>query len=220
MSLPVVVLISGTGSNLRAILEAIDLGRCRAEVRAVISDRDSALGLQLAQSRNIPTRVVKLKEFADRARWDEALADAVAAHDPALVVLAGFMRVVGAAMIARFPGRIINVHPALLPLFPGTDGPAQALRARVRISGCTVHVVDSGVDTGPIIAQAAVPVLPDDDADRLHERIRRLEHRLLPAVIDGVARGQIELGAEVRVAERCFEADAMLASPSFAVPDT
>jgi phosphoribosylglycinamide formyltransferase-1 len=186
----------------------------------VVSDRDSALGLQLARERNIPTRVVKLKEFADRARWDEALAEAVAAHDPALVVLAGFMRVVGAAMIARFPGRIINVHPALLPLFPGTDGPAQAVRARVRISGCTVHVVDSGVDTGPIIAQAAVPVLPDDDAERLHERIRRLEHRLLPAVIDGVARGQIELGAEVRVAARCFEADAMLSSPSLAVADT
>lgn len=220
MTLPVAVLISGTGSNLRAILEAIDGGRCRAEVRAVISDRESAQGLMLARSRDIPTRVVKLKEFADRARWDEALADAVAGYEPALVVLAGFMRVLGAAMIARFPGRIINVHPALLPLFPGTDGPAQAVGARVRISGCTVHVVDSGVDTGPIIAQAAVPVLPDDDADRLHQRIQRLEHRLLPAVIDGVANGLIQLGAELRVAPRCFDGDAMLVSPSLAAADT
>jgi phosphoribosylglycinamide formyltransferase-1 len=122
-------------------------------------------------------------------------------------------------MIARFPGRIINVHPALLPLFPGIDGPAQAVRAGVRVSGCTVHVVDSGVDTGPIIAQGVVPVLPGDDADRLHRRIQQLEHRLLPAVIDGVARGRIELGAEVRIAERWFDPAAMLASPALALEE-
>jgi phosphoribosylglycinamide formyltransferase-1 len=111
------------------------------------------------------------------------------------------------------------VHPALLPLFPGIDAPAQALRAGVRVSGCTVHVVDSGIDTGPIIAQAVVPVLPGDDAEQLHQRIQRLEHRLLPAVIDGIARGRIELGAEVRVAPGCFDADAMLASPAISASD-
>src|SRR5688572_22641358 len=216
MTLSIAVLISGTGSNLRAILEALDAGRCDVELRAVISDRTSAQGLELARARGIPTRVVKLKDYEDRERWDEALAEEVARHEPALVVLAGFMRVVGKAMLARFPGRIINVHPALLPLFPGTDGPGQAVRAGVRISGCTVHVVDSGVDTGPIIAQAAVPVLPDDDADRLHQRIQRLEHRLLPDVIDAVARGEIELGAELRVATRCFDPNAMLVSPALA----
>lgn len=220
MALPIVVLISGTGSNLRAILAAADAGRCDAAVRCVISDRESAKGLELARSRGIPTRVVKLKDHPDRAGWDEALARAVAEHEPALVVLAGFMRLVGEAMLERFAGRIINVHPALLPLFPGTDAPAQAVRARVRVSGCTVHVVDSGVDTGPIIAQAVVPVLPDDDAERLHQRIQRVEHALLPAVIDGVARGAISLGAELHVAARCFDAGAMLASPAIAGRDT
>jgi len=213
-ALPIVVLISGAGSNLAAILEAIDAQRCSAVVRAVISDRASAKGLELARSRAIPTEVVSLKEFADRDQWNVALAGAIAAHDAALIVLAGFLRVVSPAVIDRFPNRIINVHPALLPLVPGHDGPAQAVRARVRVSGCSVHVVDSGVDTGPIIAQAVVPVLPDDDADRLHRRIQRQEHRLLPAVIDSIARGQIELGAEIRVAARCFDDGAMLASPA------
>ena len=133
--------------------------------------------------------------------------------DPALVVLAGFMKLVGAHTIARFPSRIINIHPALLPSFPGAQGPADAIAAGVRVSGCTVHVVDSGVDSGPIIAQAAVPVLPDDSADRLHERIQRVEHRLLPAVIDAIARGAIELAPAVRIAPASFAADAFLFSP-------
>jgi phosphoribosylglycinamide formyltransferase 1 len=212
--LPLVVLISGTGSNLAAILQAIDARRCAAEVRAVISDRASAKGLELARQRTIPTAVVALKEFADRERWNEALAQAIAEHEPALIVLAGFMRVVNATVIDRFPNRIINVHPALLPLFPGHDAPTQAVRAGVRVSGCTVHVVDSGVDTGPIIAQAVVPVLPDDDDDSLHRRIQIQEHRLLPAVIDGIAHGHIELLPKVRVAARCFDEGAMLASPA------
>jgi phosphoribosylglycinamide formyltransferase 1 len=213
-ALPIAVLISGTGSNLGAILEAIDAQRCAADVRAVISDRASAKGLELARSRAIATDIVALKQFEDRERWNHALVRAIEAHRPELVVLAGFMRVLSPAVIDRFPNRIINVHPALLPLFPGHDAPAQALRAGVRISGCSVHIVDSGVDTGPIIAQAAVPVLPDDDVERLHRRIQRQEHRLLPAVIDGIARGTIELGAAVRVAARCFDESAMLAAPA------
>ncbi len=196
----IVVLASGRGSNLRALLSAIDAGSCRARVAAVISDRSAAPALELAKERAIATKVISPKEHADRAAWDHALADAVASYSPALVVLAGFMRIVGSAMLARFGGRIINVHPALLPCFPGIDAPAQALQARVRVSGCTVHVVDAGVDTGPILAQAAVPVLPDDDVDRLHARIQSAEHRLLPAVVDWIARGALVLDQGPRFA--------------------
>lgn len=191
--LDVVVLVSGRGSNLRALLEAIESGRCRARVAAVVADRESAPALELARARSIPTKVVKPKDHPDRAAWDRALADAIASSSPALVVLAGFMRIVGEAVLARFGGRIVNVHPALLPAFPGLDAPAQAIAAGVRITGCTVHLVDAGVDTGPILAQAAVPVLPGDDADRLHARIQPAEHRLLPAVVDWIATGELVL---------------------------
>jgi phosphoribosylglycinamide formyltransferase 1 len=191
--LPIAVLASGRGSNLRAIFAAIDAGRCAARVAAVISDRPSAPALELARERSIATEIVSPKAHADRAAWDVALAEAIARTEPEIVVLAGFMRIVGAAVLARFPGRIVNVHPALLPSFPGMDGPAQAIAARVRIAGCTVHVVDAGVDTGPILAQAAVPVLPDDDAERLHARIQISEHALLPAVIDWIAKGDLAL---------------------------
>jgi phosphoribosylglycinamide formyltransferase-1 len=220
MALPIAVLISGTGSNLGAILSAIESGRCDARVCVVVSDRDSAKGLELARSRGIPTSVVRIKDHADREHWDQALTHAIAAPEPALVVLAGFMKLVGKAFMERFPSRVINVHPSLLPLFPGTDGPAQAVRAGVRLSGCTVHLVDSGIDSGPIIAQAAVPVLPDDDAARLHARIQRAEHLLLPAVIDAIARTRIELGDAVRVARAAFDESAMLTSPSFGGPRT
>jgi phosphoribosylglycinamide formyltransferase-1 len=194
VTLSLAVLISGTGSNLNAILSAIDSGRCDAVVGAVISDRSSAKGLELAATRGIPTAIVKLSEHADRDAWDAALAERVRAFAPQLVVLAGFMKIVGKHMLAAFDRRMVNVHPALLPAFAGSDGPAQALAAGVRISGCTVHLVDGGLDSGPIIAQAAVPVLDGDDVATLHARIQRAEHRLLPSVIDGVARGTIVLG--------------------------
>lgn len=199
MALPIAVLISGTGSNLRAILRAIDEGGCDADVRVVASDRSSAAGLEIARARGIPTAVVRMRDHADRETWDAALGDAVAVHDPALVVLAGFMRVVGRSFIERFAPRIINVHPSLLPAFPGAHGPADALAAGVRISGCTVHVVDRGVDTGSILAQAAVRVLPGDDVARLHGRIQRAEHQLLPRVVDAIARGRIRLAPEPTV---------------------
>ncbi len=193
VSFATAVLVSGRGSNLRAILEAIDAGRCRAQVTAVLADRGSAPALQLAARRGIPTAVVRPADHPDRAAWDAALAAAIGAYAPSLVVLAGFMRIVGPAVLARFGGRIINVHPALLPAFPGMDAPRQAVAAGARISGCTVHVVDAGVDTGPILAQAAVPVRPDDDPDALHARIQRAEHALLPAVVDWIATGALEL---------------------------
>jgi phosphoribosylglycinamide formyltransferase-1 len=216
MALPIAVLASGTGSNLDAILQAIDAEQCQARVAVVVSDRNSAGALLLARGRAIPAHVVRLKDFATRELWDEALADVVCSHGPALVVLAGFMKLLGAQMLSRFAGRIINVHPALLPLFPGTDAPAQAIAAGVRLSGCSVHVVDGGLDSGPIIAQAAVPLLPDDDAERLHRRIQQAEHRLLPAVVDAVARGDIELGELLRIDPTQFAPDAILFSPAIA----
>jgi phosphoribosylglycinamide formyltransferase-1 len=209
------VLVSGAGSNLRAIAAAIDAGTCDATIALVASDKESAAALTFARERGIETAVVRPKDFADRAAWDVALADRVAVSAPDLVVLAGFMRIVGAPILARFPHRIVNVHPALLPSFPGTDGPAQAIAKGVRIAGCTVHLVDAGVDTGPILAQAAVPVLPNDDAHTLHARIQVYEHRLLPAVIDAVARGRIVLGPAPTFTDAAgFDADAALVSPT------
>lgn len=196
--LALAVLVSGRGSNLAALLSAIDRGSCRARVVAVLSDREAAPALELAKSRGIETSVVSPKQYADRVAWDAALSDRLAALGPDLVVLAGFMRLIGTALLARFPGKIINVHPALLPSFPGLDAPAQAIAARVRISGCTVHLVDAGVDTGPVLAQAAVPVHEGDDAQRLHARIQVAEHALLPAVIDAIAAGAIALGERPR----------------------
>jgi phosphoribosylglycinamide formyltransferase 1 len=212
--LELAVLVSGRGSNLRAIHAAIEAGRCHARIAAVLSDRHSAEALAFAAERGIPARVCRPRDHASREAWDAALAEEVAACAPGLVVLAGFMRLVGPAMLARFPHRIVNVHPALLPAFPGVDGPAQAVAKGARVSGCTVHLVDAGVDTGPILAQAAVPVLPADDAASLHARIQVQEHRLLPAVVDAIARGWIVPGERPTYAEACPFAGGALLSPS------
>jgi phosphoribosylglycinamide formyltransferase-1 len=189
----VVVLVSGRGSNLRAICRAIDASTCSANIVGVVSDKRLAAALEFAEARGIPTRVVPLRKGDDRDAWNGSLAEEVTALKPDLVVLAGFMRVLGAPLLERFPGRIINVHPALLPSFPGHNGPQDALDGGVRISGCTVHIVDAGVDTGPILAQAAVPVLAGDTADTLHARIQVQEHALLPRVIHQIAIGAITL---------------------------
>ena len=189
----VVILVSGRGSNLKAICSAIDAGKCDANIVGVVSDRKKAAALEFADARGIQTRVVSLRKGDDRDLWNDALAETVVSLKPDLIVLAGFMRVLGTPLLERFPGRIINVHPALLPAFPGHSGPQDALDAGVRISGCTVHIVDAGVDTGPIIAQAAVPVVDGDSAESLHTRIQVQEHRLLPAVIHQIAIGAITL---------------------------
>jgi phosphoribosylglycinamide formyltransferase-1 len=191
----IAVLASGRGSNLRAIAEAIERGACSARIVAVVSDKPDAAALAFASERGVATAVVPPKAHASRELWDAALAETVASFSPELVVLAGFMRIVGASMLARFPQRIVNVHPALLPSFPGAHGARDAIAKGVRISGCTVHVVDAGVDTGPILAQAAVPVWPSDDEASLQARIQKVEHRLLPAVIDAIAKGTLTLGA-------------------------
>jgi phosphoribosylglycinamide formyltransferase-1 len=216
-ALDIVVLASGRGSNLAAIFDAIDVGRCDARVVGVVSDKADAGALALAAARGVSTRVVPLARGADRDAWNVALADAVAALAPHVVVLAGFMRILGAPLLERFPGKLVNVHPSLLPAFPGHDAPAQAVAAGVRITGCTVHVVDHGVDTGPILAQAAVPVLPSDDIASLHARIQRAEHELLPTVIDWIARGRMSLAPpslrDAPTPDGCFVAPRFDATP-------
>jgi len=192
--LKLAVLVSGRGSNLAALIHAVSAGTCHARIVAVIADRRGAPALDLAREHGLATYVVAAKDYAERPKWDEALAAQLAELTPELVVLAGFMRLVGSAVLGHFAGRIVNVHPALLPAFPGLDAPAQAVAARVCLSGCTVHVVDAGVDTGPVLAQAAVPVLPSDDPATLHARIQTAEHALLPAVVHAIARGTIVLG--------------------------
>ncbi len=202
----IAVLASGRGSNLEAILAAADADRCDVEVCCVVSDRDDAQALRLAEARGIPAEIVPPKRYADRAAWDAALAASVQRFAPDVVVLAGFMRIVGTAVLGAFPGRIINVHPSLLPAFPGVDAPAQAIAKRVTVSGCTVHIVDAGVDTGPILAQAAVTVLAEDDTASLHARLQRAEHALLPSVLDAIARGDLLLEAPPRYVGRRVDA--------------
>jgi phosphoribosylglycinamide formyltransferase-1 len=183
-----VVLVSGTGSNLAALLEACTDASYGAVVVAVGSDREGTGGVERAADRGVPTFVLRPADHRDRPAWDLALAEAVAAHRPDLVVTAGFMRVLGAPVLARFPDRIVNTHPALLPAFPGTHAVRDALQHGVKVTGCTLHVVDSGVDTGPIVAQAAVPVQVGDDENRLHERIKAVERRLLVEWVGRMAR--------------------------------
>ncbi|NEK58069.1 phosphoribosylglycinamide formyltransferase [Geodermatophilus sabuli] len=180
----VVVLLSGAGSLCAALLAAADEPGYPAAVVAVGSDRDAA-GLEQARSRGIATFSCPLGDHADRAAWDRALAAAIAGHRPDLVVSAGFMKVLGPAVLAAFPGRIVNTHPALLPAFPGAHAVRDALAAGVPVTGSTVHVVDAGVDTGPVLAQQEVPVRPGDDEAALHERIKTVERQLL---VETVAR--------------------------------
>jgi phosphoribosylglycinamide formyltransferase 1 len=159
-----VVLVSGTGTNLQALLDAGTDPAYGAVVVAVGADRDGIEGLARAERHGLPTFVLRVKEFADRAEWDRALTAAVADHEPDLVILAGFMKLVGADFLAEFGGRLVNTHPALSPSFPGMHGAAEALAYGVKVTGCTLFFVDEGVDTGPIVAQSAVPVADDDTA--------------------------------------------------------
>jgi len=186
----VAVLVSGRGSNLRALTETVDEGRGVIEIVAVIADRKGCAALTFARERGVPTAVVRPRDHADRDAWDVALAAAVSRFEPELVVLAGFMRLVGPAMLGAFEGALLNVHPSLLPAFPGMRAPAQAIEAGVCMTGCTVHLVDAGMDTGRVLAQVAVRVRPDDDAASLHARIQKVEHQLLPRVVDAMARGR------------------------------
>jgi formyltetrahydrofolate-dependent phosphoribosylglycinamide formyltransferase len=174
----VAVLLSGTGSLCAALLAAADDPAYPAEVVVVGSDRD-AEGLEHARRRGLPTFVCAVPDHPDRAAWDRALAAELAAYEPRLVVSAGFMKLVGPAVLGAFGGRLINTHPALLPAFPGAHAVRDALAAGVQVTGATVHVVDAGIDTGPVLAQRQVDVLPGDDEARLHERIKAVEREPL-----------------------------------------
>ncbi|MEV6650424.1 phosphoribosylglycinamide formyltransferase [Streptomyces sp. NPDC051219] len=185
-----VVLVSGSGTNLQALLDAIaaDPAGYGAEIVAVGADRAGIAGLERAERAGLPTFVCPVKAYGSREEWDAALAEATAAYEPDLVVSAGFMKIVGKEFLARFGGRFVNTHPALLPSFPGAHGVRDALAYGAKVTGCTVHFVDDGVDTGPIIAQGVVEVRDEDDADALHERIKEVERRLLVDVVGRLAR--------------------------------
>lgn len=191
----VVVLASGTGTLLRALTDAASEPNYPAEIVAVCTDRSCG-----AENTSIDTIRVPLKDFPDRESWDRTLTEVVSAQAPDLVVSAGFMKILGPEFLAAFGGRIINTHPALLPSFPGARAVADALDHGVKISGSTVHLVDEGVDTGPILAQESVPVLSDDDESSLHERIKAVERRLLIDVVAAVAvRGVITEGRKAQI---------------------
>ncbi|HEY2831880.1 MAG TPA: phosphoribosylglycinamide formyltransferase [Sporichthyaceae bacterium] len=195
-----VVLVSGSGTNLQALLDAAADPAWGAQIVAVGADRDDIEALARAERAGVATFVERIADHATRQDWDTALTKAIAAHEPDLVVSAGFMRMLGAAFLAAFGGRCVNTHPALLPSFPGAHGVRDTLSYGVKVSGLTVHLVDAGVDTGPIIAQQVVPVLDDDDETSLHERIKVAERALLVEVIGRMARDGYRVdGRQVRL---------------------
>jgi phosphoribosylglycinamide formyltransferase-1 len=186
-----VVLISGRGSNLEAILAAVRRGELPAEVRAVVSNDPQAAGLAHARVAGVPAEVIDHRAFPSRAAFDAALMRAIDAHAPDLVVLAGFMRILGPEFIDRYAGRLINIHPSLLPRYPGLDTHARALAAGERVHGATVHFVTHAVDAGPIICQATVPVEPGDTPATLAARVLEQEHRVYPLAIKWFAEGRL-----------------------------
>jgi phosphoribosylglycinamide formyltransferase-1 len=194
------VLVSGEGTNLQALIDACRDEGYGAQVVAVGADRAGINGLARAQRAGLPVFTVRLPDFADREEWDAALTQACAAYAPDLVVLAGFMKLVGKSFLAAFGGRCVNTHPALLPSFPGTHGVQDALAHGVKVTGCTVLLVDDGVDAGPIVAQACVPVADDDDEATLHERIKVAERALLVGTVGAMVRdGWSVQGRKVRI---------------------
>ncbi|MGI5480880.1 phosphoribosylglycinamide formyltransferase [Streptomyces lavendofoliae] len=185
-----VVLVSGGGTNLQALLDAsaADPAGFGATVVAVGADRPGIAGLTRAERAGVPTFVCRVGDFDSRDAWDAALTEEVAAYEPDIIVSAGFMKILGKHFLTRFGGSVINTHPALLPCFPGAHGVRDALAYGVKVTGCTVHFVDDGVDTGPVIAQGVVEVRDDDDESRLHERIKEVERTLLVDVVRRIAR--------------------------------
>jgi len=183
----IVVLVSGTGSNLQAVIDAVKSGELDVEIAAVGADRPDTYGVERSYEAGIETFVVNFNSFETRAEWDAALRDKVLSYKPDVVVSSGFMRIVSADFIDAFGGKYVNTHPALLPAFPGAHGVRDAMAYGVKVTGCTVHWADAGVDTGPIIAQEAVSVLPDDTEETLHERIKVVERRLLVQTLADLA---------------------------------
>lgn len=190
---PIVVLLSGRGSNLQAILDAVRNQQLPVAVRAVICNNPQAAGLRLASQAGVPTEVIDHRRFTDRSEFDQALMPAIDRHGPALVVLAGFMRILGPGFIQHYAGRLINIHPSLLPAFTGLNTHARALAAGVREHGASVHYVTNDLDGGPVIAQAHVPVLAGDTAERLSERVLEAEHHLFPTVLRWLVEQRVTL---------------------------
>jgi phosphoribosylglycinamide formyltransferase-1 len=188
MNARLVVLVSGEGTNLQALIDACEDGAYGASIVAVGADRDNIGGLTRARDAGIPTFTLKVRDFPTRDDWDEALADECKEYEPDLVVSAGFMKLLGKPFLDVFKGRILNTHPALLPSFPGMHGARDALEYGVKVTGCTVFLVDEGVDSGPVLAQAAVPVADTDDEATLHERIKVAERALLVDTVGRMAR--------------------------------
>lgn len=188
-----VVLVSGAGTNLQALIDASADPAYGAQVVAVGADRDGIEGLARAERAGIPTFVRRVGDFTSREHWDHTLTDTVAAFEPDVVVLAGFMKLVGADFLSRFENKVVNTHPALCPSFPGTSGPADALAYGVKVTGATLFVVDAGIDTGPIIAQTTVPVEDSDDVGSLHERIKVAERNMLVESVGRMAREGISV---------------------------
>ena len=187
------VLISGTGSNLGAIFESIEKKTLDAEVAVVVSNKEQAAGLDRARERNVPAIFIDHKKFADRGTFDQTVVDVLKEHAVDYVVLAGFMRIVTPVLLDSFPDKVINIHPALLPAFPGAHALEDAIAYGVKVSGCTVHFVDAGTDTGPVIAQAVVPVEEGDDHVSLSKRILVEEHKLLSKVLQWAAEDRLEV---------------------------
>lgn len=188
----IVVLISGSGTNMEALAEACAVGDVPGDIVAVVADRD-CVGLRAAEKRDIPTTMLEPREYGSREEWSAALKDAVAAYEPDLVVSAGFMRILSPVFVDAFKGQLINLHPSLLPAFPGAHGPRDALAHGAKVTGTTVHFIDHEVDHGPIILQEAVRIEQNDTEDSLHERIKNVEHRLLPHACRLVLEGRTRI---------------------------
>ena len=208
------VLASGSGSNLQAIIDRCAAGSIAAEIVLVLSNVPGAGALARAEKAGIATTIIDHRTFVERADFDRAVVAALQAANVDLVVLAGFMRLITAPFIAAFPERIINIHPALLPAFPGLHVQKKALEAGARFSGCTVHFVDGGVDTGPIIIQAVVPILDDDSEESLSARILVQEHRVYPRAIQLIAEGRVRIeGRRVRISDAVI-VEGVMVNPS------
>jgi phosphoribosylglycinamide formyltransferase-1 len=213
--LPIAVLISGSGTNLQSIIDAIAANRLNAKIELVLSNRADAFGLVRARNHNIPTEVLDHKSFPSREAYDQAVVDLLRSRGVHLVALAGFMRLLSRVFVKAFSNRIMNIHPALLPSFPGLHVQKKAIEHGVRFSGCTVHFVNEECDEGPIIIQAVVPVFPDDTEEQLAERILKQEHRIYPRAIQLYAEGRLHVvGRRVMVDGLARDESQILINPT------
>ena len=209
------ILVSGSGSNLQAIIDAIERKELSATIKVVISNRADAYGLERARQHGLPAVVISHKDFSSREAFEAELVNTLNVHGVTLVILAGFMRLLSPFFIRAFPQRVMNIHPALLPAFPGTHAQRQALERGVRVAGATVHFVDEEVDHGPIIIQAAVPVYSDDTEETLSARILAQEHRIYPQAIQLYTEGRVEVqGNRVVILNESQSPDSTLRSPA------